>query len=141
MKSITIKSLLITIILLFSVTTQAENKKANAPEAKPLDGKVFTGTMGTKGDKKGDEDNFEFLNGKFHSTACDQYGFTAAPYTAQAKKKSGALAFESTTQNKDGDKINWKGHIKDDKIEGTAVRKTASGKKFDMWFEGEVKKS
>lgn len=110
---------------------------AEAKAATPLDSKTFTGMMGEKTDKKGDPDNFEFKDGMFHSTACDQYGYTAAKY--QSTDKSGTTNFTATTKNNSGDTIAWNGTVKGDKIMGTAVRH--SGKeKHEMWFRGELKK-
>src|SRR5260370_22952269 len=57
-----------------------------------LDGKTFSGTLGEKGEIKGDQDNYVFKDGTFRSTACDVYGFSAAAYTAKADGH--AIAFE-----------------------------------------------
>jgi len=125
-------------MFLFISITPLSALAANAEGAK-LDGKVFTGVVGEKGDKKGDPDNFEFVAGKFHSTACDQYGYTSAPYSANMKNEK-ATTFSSTTKNEAGDTITWSGVVENDKIKGNAIRKTASGKTFKMWFNGTVKK-
>lgn len=109
-----------------------------APTPQKLDGKVFSGEVGEKGDKKGDADNFEFKNGTFRSTACDEFGFTSAPYSLT--EKNGKRIFTSTTHNDGGDQITWNGEVKGDAISGTAERKTKSGEKFSMWFNGTLRK-
>jgi hypothetical protein len=48
----------------------------------PLDGKTFQGEIKDKGKAHGDKDTFVFADGRFHSTACDAYGYDAATYTA-----------------------------------------------------------
>lgn len=129
-----LSSLLILCALTLTTTLPAHADKAT----QVLDGKTFSGFVGEEGDRKGDPDHFEFANGQFHSTACDEYGYTGSHYSASQAKNG--VDFESTTKNDSGDTINWKGEIKGDKINGTAVRKTASGKEFKMWFNGELKK-
>lgn len=107
---------------------------ANQPAA--LDGKTFTGEVGDKG-KAGDPDKFIFTNGKFHSTACDQYGYTDAPYTAISK--DGKTTFTSITKNKDGDTITWNGTVTKNSIDGAAVRVSKGNPPSDMWFKGTLK--
>lgn len=101
-----------------------------------LDGKTFKGTVTESSDKSVSKDNFVFDKGTFRSTACDEYGYTAAPYKSTAK--NGETQFSSTTKNTGGDTISWQGTIHGAKITGSAERKTASGKTFHMTFTGEV---
>lgn len=125
-----VSSLLISIILFCSPAFAK-------PSSGLVDGKTYSGEVGQKGDKKGDADDFEFKDGTFHSTACDQYGYTAAPYTATKGKDN--ITFKSTTKNDSGDTIAWNGTIKGDHVSGNAIR-TSGKETYSMWFEGKIKK-
>lgn len=121
-----------------------EHPKANAPAtgaataetAGKLDGKVFAGEIGKKGDAKGDKDEFVFKQGAFVSTACVAYGFNEAPYVAA--EKAGKITFTSEPKNANDETMSWKGAVKEDKIEGTAVYQTKKGK-TEYWFKGTLK--
>lgn len=127
------------LLLLVGLVFLIGNVAFAAPSPNPLEGKTFVGQMGKTGDKKGDPDNFEFKSGHFHSTACDEFGYKEAPVTVNSTKD--AVHFESTTQNDKGAKMSWKGTLKGNKIEGTAVMTTASGEVGDQfWFHGHLKK-
>jgi len=88
--------------------------------AAPLDGKVFVGEAGEKG-KPADEKNdvITFADGKFHSSACDQWGFNKAEYTA--KVDGDATVFETETVSDKEGRLKWKGTLKNGVIEGTFV--------------------
>ena len=103
-----------------------------------LDGKTYVGTVKMGEDAKGDPDNFIFKNGTFRSSACDQYGYTEAPYAIEEKRKS--MKFTATTKNKEGAAIKWNGTISGDKVEGTANMTTASGETTPGSFTGALKK-
>jgi hypothetical protein len=80
-----------------------------------LDGKSFQGTMITEG-KKPISDTFAFANGQFHSSACDQYGFGRAAYSAQPDGRFSATTFSASEGT-----IEWHGKIEGDKLQGEAV--------------------
>jgi len=108
-----------------------------APTAS-LDGQTFIGEIIPKGDSKGDPDNFEFKNGKFHSTSCDEYGYKEGSYHATAGK--GVTTFKAETTNDKGAKMAWNGIIKGDKLTGTAVMSPKSGEKTNFTFSGTLQK-
>jgi hypothetical protein len=87
-----------------------------------LDGKSFTGKMNDPTDAtKSYDETISFRNGKFHSSACDAYGFGEASYTVQKDKDM--MEFTSTTtSNKDGHagQMNWHGSIKGNELTATA---------------------
>jgi hypothetical protein len=101
-----------------------------------LDGSTYAGMVGESG-KAGDPDNFIFTNGTFRSTACDQYGYTEAPYTVA--EDGGKTTFSATTINKGGATMAWHGTISGDTIEGTAVMTPKEGKPQTFWFKGDKK--
>jgi len=105
-----------------------------------LDGKVFVGEAGEKG-KAADEKNdvITFADGKFHSSACDQWGFGKGDYTARVD--GDATHFEvTTTSDKEGQLV-WKGTLKGNALEGTFVhlRKPAwyrpNPEPIEHWFK------
>ena len=73
----------LTRVLMIAGTTMMAST-AHAQTA-TLDGKAFVADAGEKG-KAADEKNdvITFAGGKFHSSACDQYGFTKGEYKASA---------------------------------------------------------
>jgi hypothetical protein len=85
----------------------------------PLDGKSFVGTMTARGKTKEDKDTFVFKDGKFRSTMCDAYGFTEAAYTAAVSDTS--IRFEAEATSPTEGTMKWKGTVKGDWVEGTAV--------------------
>jgi hypothetical protein len=89
-------------------------------QATTLDGKVFVADAGEKG-KPADEKNdvITFAGGKFHSSACDQYGFGKGEYRESAA--GDAVAFEAQTQSEKDGRLVWKGSVRGDTIEGTFV--------------------
>jgi hypothetical protein len=113
-------------------------------QAPALDGKAFVAEAGMKGkdaDEKGDV--ITFKDGKFHSSACDQYGYGKGAYRASAAGE--AMSFEAeTTSEKDG-RLVWKGIVRGDTIEGTFVhyRKgwllNPNPEPQEHWFKGKAK--
>jgi len=99
-----------------------------------LDGKTYVGTIGKTGET-GDPDNFIFTDGSFRSTACDQYGYTAASYTTM--DEGGKTMFSVTTENSGGNTMAWKGTVTGNAIEGTVVMSPKGGKPQTFWFKGE----
>ncbi len=110
----------------------------------PLDGKVFVADAGEKGkaaDEKGDV--ITFKDGKFHSSACDQYGYGKGNYKSTAQ--ADGISFEAeTTSEKDG-KLVWKGVVRGDTIDGTFIHYRKGGffnsnpAPIEHWFKGKAK--
>ena len=102
-----------------------------------LDGKTFAGDMGEKGKAKGDKDELVFKDGKFHSVACEQYGFGDAAYTATVN--GGTTTFEAvTTSTKEG-KMKWSGTVAGDKLDGTVTWYKAGQAPIEYWFTTQLK--
>jgi hypothetical protein len=112
--------------------------------AQSLDGRTFIGDAGEKGkpaDEKGDL--ITFAEGKFHSSSCDQYGYSKGAY--KATQVGDAIQFETeTTSDKDG-RLVWKGTVRGSEIEGTFVhyRKgwllNPNPDPIEHWFKGKAK--
>ena len=107
-------------------------------QAGALDGKVFVGTMAEKGKTKADKDTFLFNQGKFRSIACDTYGFTETSYTAAVG--GGATTFEAESTSPKEGTMKWKGTVKGDAIEGTAVWMKKGQADMHYIFKGTLKK-
>lgn len=107
-------------------------------QAGALDGKSFAGTFTEKGKAKGDVDTFVFKGGKFRSTACDAYGFSEASY--KAATKDGVTSFEASTESPREGAMKWKGTVRGDRIEGTAVWMKKGQADISYTFQGELKK-
>jgi hypothetical protein len=108
-----------------------------------LDGKKFVGEAGIMG-KAADEKNdvISFTDGRFHSSACDQYGFNKAEY--QAMKEGDAIRFEATTVSESDGRLHWRGVLKGEVLEGnfTHYRKPSwwrpNPEPIEHWFKAKV---
>jgi hypothetical protein len=109
-----------------------------------LDGRVFVADAGEKG-KAADEKNdvITFAGGKFHSSACDPYGFGKGDYRASAS--GDGVTFEAETQSEKDGRLVWRGTVRGSEIEGTFVhyRKgwmlNPNPEPVEHWFKGKVK--
>src|SRR5438034_8360403 len=73
-----------------------------------LDGRAFVADAGMKGkdvDEKGDV--ITFSGSTFHSSSCDQWGYSKAAYKASAN--GDAVQFEAETQSEKDGRLVWKG--------------------------------
>jgi hypothetical protein len=109
-----------------------------------LDGKTFVADAGEKGkaaDEKGDV--ITFAGGKFHSSACDQYGYGKGDY--KATTAGDAIQFEAVTMSEKDGRLVWKGTVRGDQIEGTFVHHRKPGifnknpEPVEHWFKGKAK--
>jgi len=110
----------------------------------PLDGRAFAAEAGLKGkaaDEKGDV--ITFADGKFHSSACDQYGYNKGEY--KATKAGEAIEFEAVTLSEKYGRNVWKGTVRGGEIEGTFVFYPKPGffnknpAPEEHWFKGKAK--
>jgi hypothetical protein len=84
-----------------------------------LDGRRFDGVFLERGKTKGDADTLTFQGGRFRSSACDRYGYSDAPYKAVAQ--GDAIAFEAETESPKYGKLVWRGIVRGDKLDATAM--------------------
>ena len=114
-------------------------------QSMPLDGKTFVADAGMKGKTQADEkgDIVTFAGGKFHSSACDQYGYGKGDYRATAS--GDVVTFEAETRSEKDGRIAWKGTVRGSDIEGTFVHYRKPGffnknpEPLEHWFKGKVK--
>lgn len=85
--------------------------------APALDGRTFEGVVIERGKTSGDADTIIFRNGRFRSTACDQYEYGDGPYTVSMEH--GAIAFQAETESPKYGKLLWKGVVSGQKLDGT----------------------
>jgi hypothetical protein len=93
---------------------------ATAParaQTSALDGRSFEGVVLERGKTSGDADTLIFEDGRFRSTACDQYGYSDGPYTASAS--GDAIAFAAETESPKYGKLLWQGAVRAHKLDGT----------------------
>src|SRR5471030_735057 len=91
---------------------------APAPaQTSALDGRNFEGVVLERGKTSGDADTLIFDDGRFRSTACDQYGYSDGPYTASVSGDT--IAFEAETESPKYGKLLWKGVVRGHKLDGT----------------------
>ena len=101
-----------------------------------LDGKTFNGQIGPKDQAEGKADDFVFQDGSFESTLCETFGYGKGAYTVAAN--GDAVEFTAETANQKGGTMQWKGLMKGDVIEGTAMS-TENGQTSESWFRGTLK--
>lgn len=94
------------------VWRQAQHAKSTGM----LDGRNFTVQLTEVGTTKSDEDTLEFAGGRFHSTACDAFGFGSGTYEAQTK--GDVLTVTATCANGKGMKTSWQLSVRGDQVDG-----------------------
>jgi len=82
-----------------------------------LDGRTFDGIVLECGKTSGDADTLTFQDGRFRSSACDQYGYGDGPYTAT--QSADAVVFEAETESPKYGKLLWKGAVRGARLDGT----------------------
>ena len=82
-----------------------------------LDGKNFDGIVLERGKTSGDADTLIFKDGRFRSTACDQYDYGDGPYTSTTFGET--VAFEAETESPKYGKLLWKGVVRGPRLDAT----------------------
>jgi len=103
-----------------------------------LDGKTYVGDSSQKGKEEKQKDTLIFEKGTFRSTACDQYGFTAAPYTS--KKEGGVIIFTADSTSEKEGKNHWEGTVTDNSVQATLTWTKEGQAPIEYTFTGELKK-
>lgn len=97
----------------------------------PLDGKRFEGVFIERGKTSGDADTLTFKDGRFRSSACDRFGYTDAAYRATAT--SDGIAFEAQTESPKYGRLEWKGIIRNGKLDAVAVMQRPGRAAVENW--------
>ena len=82
-----------------------------------LDGRTFEGVVLECGKRAGDEETITFRNGRFHSSACKQYGYGDGAYKISTAQDG--VAFECETESPQYGKLLWKGVVRGRRLDGT----------------------
>ncbi|WP_418319957.1 hypothetical protein [Piscinibacter sakaiensis] len=106
--------------------------------ADTLDGKRFEGVFLAKGKTRGDADTLTFRSGRFHSSACDQYGYSDAPYTTTVE--GNATRFDAETESPKYGKLRWTGYIRGDKLDATVMMIQDGKPPQENWVAAGLKK-
>ena len=84
-----------------------------------LDGRSFDGVFLPRGKTSGDADTLIFKDGRFRSTACEQYGYAEAPYKASPNGDS--TRFEVETKSAQYGVLRWSGVVRGKKLDATVM--------------------
>jgi hypothetical protein len=103
-----------------------------------LDDKTFDVRLVTNGQGAGDPDTLEFAGGRFHSTACDPYGFGSGAYTTT--KVDGGWDFRATCTNSAGGTNAWHGTVRGTSIDGGFVCTQPGSPTMEGSFRGSMVK-
>lgn len=96
-----------------------------------LEGRRFEGVFIQRGKTSGDADTLTFSNGRFRSSACDRYGYSDAVYRVTAQ--GDAIAFEAETESPRYGKLQWKGLVRGDKLDATAMSLQGGKAPVENW--------
>ena len=99
--------------------------------AESLDGRRFEGVFLERGKTSGDADTLIFKDGRFHSIACDQYGYGDAPYKTVAAGDT--VRFEAETVSPKYGKLFWNGAIRGNKLEATVMMERKGKSMLENW--------
>lgn len=100
-------------------------------QAQDLDGRKFTGVFLERGKTSGDADTITFKDGRFHSSACDRYGYSDAPYKAVSSPDG--TRFETETHSPRYGKLLWRGHVRDGRLDATVMMERAGKAPKENW--------
>lgn len=99
--------------------------------AQGLDGRSFHGVFLERGKTSGDADTIIFKDGRFRSTACDQYGYSDAPYKTVVNGDT--VRFEAETQSPKYGKLVWNGSVRGNKLDATVMMERKGKSMLENW--------
>ena len=99
--------------------------------AESLDGRSFQGVFLERGKTSGDADTLSFKDGRFRSSACDQYGYSDAPYKTSAVGDT--VRFEAETASPKYGKLLWSGAVRGGKLDATVMMERKGKTPVENW--------
>ena len=99
--------------------------------AEGLDGRRFEGIFLERGKTSGDADTLIFKDGRFHSVACDRYGYVEVPYKTVAAGDT--LQFEAESESPKYGRLVWKGVVRAGKLDATATMLRTGKSPVENW--------
>jgi hypothetical protein len=107
-------------------------------ETNALDGRTFEGVFLQRGKTSGDADTLSFRNGRFHSSACDRYGYSDASY--RTSSAGDVTRFEAVTESKKYGRLLWNGSVQGGKLDATVMMVQDGKSNIENWVvAGETK--
>lgn len=101
--------------------------------AGPLDGREFAIEIGERDRPATQRETVEFAGGRFHSRACDEYGFGTGEYTSRAV--DGGIEFHAVCTSATSGRNEWHGTVRADSIQGGFTWTPLSGAPVEHWFQ------
>ena len=111
---------------------------ASLAQTSNLDGRSFDGVFLQRGKTSGDADTLSFKNGRFHSSACDRYGYSDAAY--KMTPEGDAVRFEAETQSAKYGKLVWNGVVRGGKLDATVMMMQPGKSAVENWVVAGEKK-
>jgi len=99
-----------------------------------LDGRRFEVQVTEVGKSASEKETLEFHGGRFHSVECDEHAFASGAYAAT--KNGDVMTFRSTTESATEGRIDWRGMVRGDSIEGAFTWTKKDQKPTDYSFRG-----
>ena len=96
-----------------------------------LDGQRFEGVFIERGKTRGDADVLTFKDGRFHSSACDRFGYGDAPYKSVANGDT--ITFEAETESAKYGRLSWAGAVRKGKLDATALMQRPGKAPLENW--------
>ena len=96
-----------------------------------LDGQRFEGVFIERGKTRGDADVLTFKDGRFHSSACDRFGYADAPYKSVANGDT--ITFEAETESAKYGRLSWAGAVRKGKLDATALMQRPGKAPLEHW--------
>lgn len=96
-----------------------------------LDGRSFEGVFLERGKTSGDADTVSFKNGRFHSSACDRYGYSDAAY--RTSSAGDMTRFEAVTESAKYGRLLWNGTVHGGKLDATVTMVREGHANIENW--------
>ena len=96
-----------------------------------LDGRTFVGEIGEKGRSQGQRERISFRRGQLHSDACEPFGFADGDYSARQSGEE--VSFTAETESPAEGRIEWRGTIRGDVLEGTFTWHKEGKRPLEYW--------
>jgi hypothetical protein len=88
-----------------------------AAQSATLDGRSFHGVVLEAGKTSGDADTLVFANGRFRSSACEQYEYGDGAYTSW--RDGNGIRFTAETESPKYGRLRWHGTVTGGRLDGT----------------------
>lgn len=100
-------------------------------ETSALDGRTFEGVFIERGKTSGDADTLSFRNGRFHSSACDRYGYSDGAY--RTSTAGDITRFEAVTESAKYGRLVWNGAVHSGKLDATVMMVREGKGNIENW--------